>query len=77
MSYTHSDKAIDTAKNIMSHINNRNELRIEFSFEQKLDTMWAACALGLESSPIVKDFYQEINLMNFNRTDNDLTYTQF
>ena len=49
----------------------------EFSFDQKLDILWSACALGLEESPIVKDFYEDLNLMNFNRTDNDLTYQQF
>jgi len=40
--------------------------------------MWAACALGIElETPLVQDLYGNLNLLNFQRTDNDLTYFQY
>jgi hypothetical protein len=39
--------------------------------------VWSACALGFENKPIVRDLFSEIQQMEFQRTDNDLTYDQF
>jgi len=35
-------------------------------FDQQLDLMWAACALGVEGEgPLVKDLYVNLHQMNF------------
>ena len=48
------------------------------TFDQRLDILWSSCAVGLEKdSNLVKDLYQGLQLMNFQRTANDLTYQQF
>lgn len=48
------------------------------SFDQKLNIMWAASALGLEQdSTSVKGIFIQLNNLNFNRTHNDLTFDQF
>lgn len=48
--------------------------RESLSFQQKLEVMWSACALGLEDKKIVKALYQDLNNQNFERTDHDLSY---
>lgn len=48
------------------------------TFDQRLDILWSACALGLEKeSTLIKDLYQGLQLMHFQRTSNDLTFQQF
>jgi len=48
----------------------------EFTFDQKIDILWSTCALGLENgSKLVKELFFDLNDMNFQRTDNDLTYS--
>lgn len=35
------------------------------SFQQKLEVVWSACALGFENKPIVRELYSEIQQMEF------------
>ena len=40
--------------------------------------MWSSCSLGFEvDSLLVREFYQDLHHMSFERTDNDLSYNQF
>lgn len=66
----------DVAGQIIKRIDEHVAKQDQFTFDQKLDTLWGACALQLENSQAVKEFCIDLNMMNFQRTDNDLTFQQ-
>jgi len=71
-------ESLALADKILDHISERLDLLSEVTFDQKVDIMWASCALGFEKqSLLIREFWQEIQEMAFQRTDNDLTYSQF
>ena len=47
----------------------------QLSFDQRLDVLWSSCALGKEES--IREIYEDLQTMNFQRMDNDLTYQQY
>jgi hypothetical protein len=61
-------KLLDSLKSVSIH---------DLSFDQKLDIIWGACALELESNKLVSSLHDHLMSMNFQRTDNDLTFEQF
>jgi len=68
-------ESLALADKILDHISERLDLLSEVTFDQKVDIMWASCALGFEKqSLLIREFWQEIQEMAFQRTDNDLTY---
>jgi len=51
---------------------------IHLTFDQKLNVLWSDCAIGNENkSLLVRQIFHDICEMNFERTDNDLTYAQY
>lgn len=74
-----SEASRETSKKLLKIIDKRLQQDIHrINFDQKLNILWAASALGLEQeSSSVKSLFMQLNNLNFNRTHNDLTFEQF
>lgn len=49
----------------------------DLTFEQKLDILWASSVVGQANHKIVRELFTDINLLNFQNTNHDLTYQLF
>ena len=74
-----SEASRETSKKLLKIIDERLQQDIHrINFDQKLNILWAASALGLEQeSSSVKTLFMQLNNLNFNRTHNDFTFEQF
>jgi len=74
-----SDESLKLAESLLEFISEtRPDLSEELTFDNKIDLLWSCCALGFtKQSMVVRQFFQELASLNFQRTDNDLSYRQF
>ena len=77
LQHTIGDDARKVAKSVLGLIENKVSDGANLTFDQKLDLLWNTCALGLEEgNQLFKDLHGDIQMLNFERTHNDLTFEQ-